>query len=93
MLCYVMSCHVMSFYVMAGGMAAGPAGNKRYPGRTTPFVILTCIVAASGGALFGYGLLSTGSIICTVSQKYGGAERSGRFADNGVTGGHSLSAA
>ena len=32
-------------------MAGGP--SKRYPGRITPYVVLTCIVAASGGALFG----------------------------------------
>ena len=35
-----------------GGMVAtGPV--KRYAGRITPYVVLTCIVAASGGALFG----------------------------------------
>ena len=28
-------------------MAAGT--NKRYKGRTTPYVVMTCIVAASGG--------------------------------------------
>ena len=28
-------------------MSGGPA--KRYKGRTTPYVIMTCIVAASGG--------------------------------------------
>ncbi len=32
-------------------VASGPA--KRYAGRITPYVVLTCIVAASGGALFG----------------------------------------
>ena len=31
-------------------MSGGPV--KRYKGRTTPYVIMTCIVAASGGALF-----------------------------------------
>ena len=31
--------------------------NKRYPGRTTPFVFLTCLLAATGGALFGYDLV------------------------------------
>lgn len=35
-------------------MAMGPGTGKRYKGRTTPFVVMTCIVAASGGALFGY---------------------------------------
>ena len=32
----------------------GPGAGKRYKGRTTPYVVMTCIVAASGGALFGY---------------------------------------
>lgn len=41
-------------YDCAGGMAMGPGPAKRYKGRTTPYVIMTCIVAASGGALFGY---------------------------------------
>ena len=31
-------------------MSGGPV--KRYKGRTTPYVIMTCIVAASGGAHF-----------------------------------------
>ena len=35
-------------------MAMGPGTGKRYKGRTTPFVVMTCIVAASGGALFGW---------------------------------------
>ena len=38
--------------VEVGGISAtGPV--KRYAGRITPYVVLTCIVAASGGALFG----------------------------------------
>lgn len=38
--------------LLPGGIvASGPA--KRYAGRITPYVVLTCIVAASGGALFG----------------------------------------
>lgn len=35
-------------------VASGPV--KRYAGRVTPYVVLTCIVAASGGALFGCGI-------------------------------------
>ena len=27
--------------------------KKRYKGHTTNYVVMTCIVAASGGALFG----------------------------------------
>jgi hypothetical protein len=29
-------------------------GNKEYPGNLTPFVLVTCIVAAMGGLIFGY---------------------------------------
>ena len=44
---------VLSISYLAGGgmVASGPA--KRYAGRTTPYVVISCIVAASGGALFG----------------------------------------
>ena len=40
---------------MAGGgmVASGPI--KMYKGDVTTYVIIACIVAASGGALFGYG--------------------------------------
>ncbi|KAK9811165.1 hypothetical protein WJX73_007732 [Symbiochloris irregularis] len=49
---------------MAGGPILGEEGlNKRYPGRTTPFVFLTCLVAATGGALFGFDLGVTGGIV------------------------------
>ncbi|KAK9809510.1 hypothetical protein WJX73_006177 [Symbiochloris irregularis] len=48
---------------MAGGMAMGPGTGKRYKGRTTPFVVMTCIVAASGGALFGYDNGITGGVV------------------------------
>lgn len=43
---------MVSCGMLPGGIVAtGPA--KRYAGRITPYVVLTCIVAASGGALFG----------------------------------------
>lgn len=31
-------------------------GGSGYSGRVTPFVVLSCIVAGSGGILFGYDL-------------------------------------
>ena len=34
----------------------GGAGAEGYSGRVTPFVVLTCVVAGSGGILFGYDL-------------------------------------
>lgn len=37
----------------AVGGIPGP-GGKEYPGKLTPFVTITCIVAAMGGLIFGY---------------------------------------
>lgn len=36
-----------------GGIAPGN-GKKEYPGNLTPYVTVTCIVAAMGGLIFGY---------------------------------------
>lgn len=36
----------------AGGFDKGT--GKAYPGNLTPFVTVTCIVAAMGGLIFGY---------------------------------------
>jgi hypothetical protein len=41
----------------------GGAGGEGYSGRVTPFVVLTCVVAGSGGILFGYDLGISGSAI------------------------------
>ncbi len=47
----------------AGGMAMGPGSNKAYNGHVTTYVIVSCIVAASGGALFGYDNGVTGGVV------------------------------
>lgn len=40
---------------MAGGGGVVSQGEvKHYDGRTTFFVLLTCVLAASGGLMFGY---------------------------------------
>jgi hypothetical protein len=39
---------------MAGGAVANAGGGKDYPGKLTMFVLLACIVAATGGLIFGY---------------------------------------
>ena len=42
-----------------GGFVEGPAAaaaGADYGGRVTSFVVLSCIVAGSGGILFGYDL-------------------------------------
>ncbi|KAL0372852.1 UNVERIFIED_CONTAM: Sugar transport protein 10 [Sesamum calycinum] len=37
---------------VGGGIAAG--NGKQYEGRVTPFVVVACLVAATGGLIFGY---------------------------------------
>ena len=44
---------------IGGGIAAG---NGNYEGRVTPFVIVTCLVAATGGLIFGYDIGISGGV-------------------------------
>ncbi|XP_066385115.1 hexose carrier protein HEX6-like [Miscanthus floridulus] len=37
-------------------------GGEGYSGRVTPFVVLSCVVAGSGGVLFGYDLGISGGV-------------------------------
>ncbi|CAN0852692.1 Sugar carrier protein C [Linum grandiflorum] len=37
-------------------------GGKEYPGNLTPFVLVTCIVAAMGGLIFGYDIGISGGV-------------------------------
>ena len=46
---------------MAGGGYVAPTGARNYEGRVTPFVIMTCMVAAMGGLIFGYDLGISGN--------------------------------
>ncbi|OAY75013.1 Sugar carrier protein C [Ananas comosus] len=39
---------------MAGGGVVSSVGGKDYPGKMTLFVFLACLVASSGGLIFGY---------------------------------------
>jgi hypothetical protein len=48
---------------MAGGTIVSATGGKEYPGKLTMFVFLTCIVAATGGLIFGYDLGISGKHI------------------------------
>ncbi|KAF7056315.1 hypothetical protein CFC21_063732 [Triticum aestivum] len=45
-----------------GAFVEGPAGGAGYSGRVTSFVVLSCIVAGSGGILFGYDLGISGGV-------------------------------
>ncbi|KAK8501871.1 hypothetical protein V6N13_023345 [Hibiscus sabdariffa] len=40
----------------------GPGTGKDYPGNLTPFVTVTCIVAAMGGLIFGYDIGISGGV-------------------------------
>lgn len=40
---------------------AGPIG-KELDARITPYVIITCIIAASGGLMFGYDIGISGNV-------------------------------
>ncbi|KAH7662333.1 Sugar/inositol transporter protein [Dioscorea alata] len=47
---------------MAGGAIVNTAGGKDYPGKMTLFVFLTCLVAATGGLIFGYDIGISGGV-------------------------------
>ncbi|XP_060196115.1 sugar transport protein 10-like [Lycium barbarum] len=47
---------------MAGGFAGGGNGGPEYEGKVTTFVIMTCLVAATGGLLFGYDIGISGGV-------------------------------
>ena len=46
---------------MAGGVVVNTRGAKDYPGKLTMFVLLACIVAATGGLIFGYDIGISGT--------------------------------
>ncbi|XP_041024719.1 sugar carrier protein C [Juglans microcarpa x Juglans regia] len=45
-----------------GGVPAGGVPGKAYPGNLTPYVTVTCIVAAMGGLIFGYDIGISGGV-------------------------------
>jgi len=47
---------------MAGGFAASTGSTKKYAGRVTAFVVVTCLVSATGGLIFGYDLGISGGV-------------------------------
>lgn len=52
---------------MAGGGIVNTGGGKDYPGKLTLFVLLTCIVAATGGLIFGYDIGISGAVARTTA--------------------------
>jgi hypothetical protein len=49
----------------AVGIPSG-GSSKEYPGNLTPFVTVTCVVAAMGGLIFGYDIGISGTYIAIV---------------------------
>ncbi|XP_074576330.1 sugar transport protein MST3-like [Curcuma longa] len=47
---------------MAGGAIINSGGGKEYPGKLTVFVFFTCVVAATGGLIFGYDIGISGGV-------------------------------
>ncbi|CAL9080440.1 unnamed protein product [Musa textilis] len=47
---------------MAGGVIVNTGGGKEYPGKLTLFVFITCVVAATGGLIFGYDIGISGGV-------------------------------
>lgn len=58
---------------MAGGSFTRSASKERaklYKGRVTPYVVISCIVAAVGGSLFGYDVGISGFIATSISSTF-----------------------
>ncbi|XP_015695169.2 sugar transport protein MST3 [Oryza brachyantha] len=47
---------------MAGGAVVSTGAAKDYPGKLTLFVFFTCVVAATGGLIFGYDIGISGGV-------------------------------
>ena len=47
---------------MAGGGPINSGSGKAYPGELTTYVLITCIIAAMGGLIFGYDIGISGTI-------------------------------
>lgn len=47
---------------MAGGFVASTGPQKIYAGRVTAFVVVSCLVSATGGLIFGYDLAISGGV-------------------------------
>jgi hypothetical protein len=45
-----------------GGVLLTSSSGKDYPGKLTMFVLITCIVAATGGLIFGYDIGISGEL-------------------------------
>lgn len=56
---------------MAGGGGSFTEKDKQYPGKMTVFVFLACLVASSGGLIFGYDIGISGEFVVAASIYHG----------------------
>lgn len=55
----------------AGGFSApGAAGGTEFEAKITPIVIISCIMAATGGLMFGYDVGVSGHFSLFLSQQH-----------------------
>ncbi|KAL2244847.1 UNVERIFIED_CONTAM: Sugar carrier protein C [Sesamum indicum] len=45
-----------------GGFGPGPGNRRDYPSNLTPYVIVTCAIASTGGLIFGYDIGISGGV-------------------------------
>ncbi|KZV37125.1 sugar transporter [Dorcoceras hygrometricum] len=71
---------------MAGGFVPGAGNGKEYPGNLTPYVIVTCVIAAMGGLIFGYDIGISGGVTAMAPflQKFFPSVYRKQKADNSV---------
>lgn len=53
---------------MAGGIPTSGFVSKDYPGKLTAYVLFTCIIAATGGLIFGYDIGISGKYMPTITE-------------------------
>ncbi|KAF8664474.1 hypothetical protein HU200_054648 [Digitaria exilis] len=57
-----LTCQESWALAMAGGAVVNAGAGKDYPGKLTMFVLFACIVAATGGLIFGYDVGISGGV-------------------------------
>jgi hypothetical protein len=66
---------------MAGGAVLNSGGDKDYPGKLTMFVLLACIVAATGGLIFGYDIGISGKSASPIDSSRASSSFHSLFCD------------
>lgn len=50
-----------------GGFSGPPGGGTEFEAKITPIVIISCIMAATGGLMFGYDVGVSGTYVVKIS--------------------------